>query len=58
MFICKLLLHPFIAYRLDGTRQIACEMGTGKSYAIKIERLDRVVIGECSGAQVVVLPGD
>lgn len=42
---------------LDGARQIAREMRTGKSYAIKIERTDRVVIRECNGARVV-LPGD
>jgi len=42
---------------LDRTRQIVREMCTGKSYAIKIEWMDRVVIREDS-AQVVVLPGD
>lgn len=38
--------------------QIARETRSGKSYAIKIERMDRVVIRECSGVQVVVLLGD
>lgn len=34
------------------------EMRSGKSYAIKIERKDGVVIRECSGVQVVILLGD
>jgi len=56
--LCK--QDSFASFRcipLDGTRQIVREMCTGKSYAIKIEWMDRVVIREYS-AQVVVLPGD